>query len=204
MLETIFHELNGRHFGTELPLPKLSWNSRLSSTAGRFCPGSRQPLRPRPPHIEVAAYLRDLPDGVQHVRDTMLHEMIHYFLWHRRRPHGHTPEFHQILKRLGAKRYNTVPRERPYKHWYECPECRQGFPARRRLGVSACAKCCERFNHGRYHEKFRLERLASPPAERAPRAEPAPEAPPPSGERRLSPSEVIRRLEELKNLVRAR
>jgi predicted SprT family Zn-dependent metalloprotease len=98
LLEQLFHDLNRDHFRGELPLPKLGWNSRLSSTAGRFCTGSRNPIFPRPPVIEVASYLRDVPEGEMHVRDTVLHEMIHYYLWFKRRPHGHTPEFSQILK----------------------------------------------------------------------------------------------------------
>src|SRR5262249_9594960 len=151
-------------------------------------PGSRQLLRPRPAQIEVATYLRDLPDGTMHVRDTVLHEMIHYFLWHQSRPHGHTAEFHRIMKKVGAKRYNTVPKEKAFKHWYECPHCRQGFPTRRRLGASACARCCGRFNQGRYHEKFRLQRM--PPR---PEAKPAVlSLPAPAPVPRLSPAEIIR------------
>jgi predicted SprT family Zn-dependent metalloprotease len=202
-LAQLFRELNETHFRSELPLPRLSWNPRLSSTAGRFCPGSRNPLRPRVAHIEVAGYLRDLPDGAVHVRDTMLHEMIHYVLWFRRRPHGHTAEFHEILRRVGAKRYNTVPKERAWKHWYECPACGHGFHTRRLLGVSACAKCCERHNRGQYHDRYRLHRRdPRPELALAPRVVPAVPEPPPVP--RLTPAEIIRRLEELKNLVRAK
>lgn len=207
MLETIFHELNLLHFSGELPLPKLRWNSRLASTAGRFCPGSRHLLLRREPEIEVASYLRDLADGEMHVRDTVLHEMIHYFLWHRNRPYGHTAEFHSIMKRVGAKRYNTVPKVRPVKHWYECPGCLVRIPARRRMTGLACAACCDRFNGGRFHERFRL-RLANAPAH-VPVAAMAPPpsrekvAPPPPAEpSRLAPSEIIRRLEDLKQMLR--
>ncbi|MGZ3704249.1 MAG: hypothetical protein ACXVC4_20835, partial [Bdellovibrionota bacterium] len=125
------------------------------------------------------------------------HEMIHYFLWHRRRPHGHTPEFHRIMNKVGAKRYNPVPKERAFKHYYACPNCKKGFPTRRRLTASACMGCCQRFNHGRYSEKFRLERTA-PPAKEIPLEA----APPPIVETpALPPAEVIRRLEELKLML---
>ena len=119
MLENFFHELNQIHFNGTLPLPELEWNSRLSSTAGRFCPGSRNPLRPRRPKIEIASYLKSLKEGSLHIRDTVLHEMIHYYLWHQGRPCGHTEEFHAIMKKVGAKRWNPVPKDRPIKHWYE-------------------------------------------------------------------------------------
>ncbi len=216
-LHPIFDELNQQHFKGELPLPHLVWNPRLSSTAGRFCPGSRAFFRPRPPIIEVATYLSELPDGAMHVRDTVLHEMIHYYLWHRNRPHGHTAEFHAIMRKVGAKRYNPVPKERAALHWYECPNCKHGFPTRRRLGISACAKCCGKFARGQYDERFRLvrhaPRLQKPEPASVAACAPAagnsfsPPAPPPEArlpEPRLTPAEIIRRLEELKLLVRPR
>jgi predicted SprT family Zn-dependent metalloprotease len=187
---------------------ELGWNSRLSSTAGRFCTGSRNPLLPRPPVIEVATYLRDVPDGSTHVRDTVLHEMIHYYLWFKRRPHGHTPEFHQILKRVGAKRYNPVPKERKWKHWYECSNCQTGFHTRRKLAPSACLNCCERFNQGRFHLKYQLLRhdprplLKIPAAQSKPHQESATAVPPENA--RMAPAEIIQRLEELKAMLRPR
>lgn len=164
MLEILFQELNTLHFEAVLPLPRLVWNSRLRTSAGRFCPGSRNPLRPRAPEIEIAAYLKELTDGSAHIRDTLLHEMVHYFLWHKRRPYGHTAEFHTILKRVGAQRYNPVPRLSPVKHWYECPQCRTKYPARRKLQDSACAACCKRYNQGHYSARYLL-RISSPPLE---------------------------------------
>lgn len=141
-------------------MPVLNWNSRLSSTAGRFCPGSR--LRGTKPIIEVAGYLRGLGDGEQHIRDTMLHEMIHYWLWHRGRPYGHTPEFYEKMQATGAKRFNPVPKVRPVKYHYECPECRVLVPARRRLENVACFACCKSHNFGEYSKKFRLLLVANP------------------------------------------
>lgn len=185
------------HFSGELPLPTLTWNSRLSSSAGRFCPGSRNPLRPRAPEIEVATYLRNLPDGEAHIRDTLLHEMVHYILWHRQRPHGHTPEFHQILKRVGARRYNPVPKLRAAKHWYHCPGCRIVIPARRKITNSACAPCCKKYNGGHYAERFRLIPGSAPEntaAKEEKRAAPAPA-------KAMAPSEIVRRLEDLKRMI---
>jgi predicted SprT family Zn-dependent metalloprotease len=200
LLTKIFQELNEEHFEGELPLPKLNWNPRLSSTAGRFTPGSRSRFFGRDPQIEVATYLTGIPDGWLHVRDTVLHEMIHYLLWHRRRPYGHSAEFHQILKRVGAKRYNPVPKQRPVKYFYECPACLTQVPARRRIGMYACASCCERHNNGRFAERFRL-RLAqrAPVAENACVSTPAPA--PEKENARIPPLEIVRRLEELKQLI---
>jgi predicted SprT family Zn-dependent metalloprotease len=211
LLADIFHELNSAHFAGELPIPMLEWNSRLSSTAGRFCPGSRNILFKREAKIEVASYLRDLADGQDHVRDTVLHEMIHYFLWHRRQPYGHTPEFHQILKRVGAKRFNTVPKFRPVKYWYECPGCLRRIPAKRKMDRYACATCCERFAAGMFKEKFRLRLVENGVSENCASANPlAPRTAPalavnssvPKKENApLPPQEIVRRLEELKKLL---
>ena len=154
MLEPIFHELNQQHFSSELPLPVLSWNSRLQTTAGRFCPGSRNPLFPRKAQIEVASYLQGIEEGLMHIRDTMLHEMIHYQLWHQKKPYGHTEEFYSIMKRVGAKRYNPVPKMRPVKYWYECLGCKIKVPARRKFGTVACAKCCKKYTGGEFSSKF--------------------------------------------------
>ncbi len=160
VLETLFHELNAQHFGGRLPVPDLLWNARLSTTAGRFCPGSRRLFREQKPFIEVAAYLRSRDDGLEHIRDTLLHEMVHYYLWHEKKPYGHTAEFHAILKRVGGKRYNPVPLERAPKHFYECPHCRVRFPTKRKLGEVACAICCKNLNGGRFTERFLLVRLS--------------------------------------------
>ena len=177
-------------------MPNLRWNSRLSSSAGRFCPGSRNPLRPRKPEIEVAAYLKALPDGEIHIRDTMLHEMVHYVLWHRQRPYGHTPEFRRILKNVGARRYNPVPKTRPYKHWYQCLGCKKLVPARRKIAQSACSACCKKYSGGKYSEKFRLVPAAAPGVTPPALTIPAPPEPP-----RMAPADIVRKLEELKRMI---
>jgi predicted SprT family Zn-dependent metalloprotease len=196
MLETMFRELNEQHFGAALPLPKLLWNSRLRSSAGRFAPGSRNPLRPRAPEIEVASYLQELPDAEMHIRDTLLHEMVHYYLWFGQKPYGHTPEFHKILKRVGARRYNPVPKLSPVKYWYECKNCQKKVPAKRKIRRSACAACCKQWNKGYFSEKFLLV-LSSGPAEPF---LPAPKAQTPR-ERAMDPQSIIAKLESLKEML---
>lgn len=194
VLPQIFQELNLRHFQGELPPPLLRWNLRLRSTAGRFAPGSKNPLRPRLPLIEIASYLQGIPEGEHHVRDTMLHEMVHYFLWHKKKPYGHTAEFHSILKRVGARRYNPVPKLSPVKHWYECPRCLIKVPARRKLSPAACAACCKKYNRGEFSAEFLLRKTSA--GERIAPANQKMEDP-----KRLSPSEIIKNLEILKAIL---
>jgi predicted SprT family Zn-dependent metalloprotease len=158
-LVRIFMEWNMKEFGGQLPVPILKWNSRLRSSAGRFISG-RGGLRPQKAGIEIARYLCDEVKALHLIQDTMGHEMIHYWLWFKRKPCGHTPEFHQIMKRLGVSRYNTVPKHRPYKHCYACDGCGQKIWVRRRLPRAACAQCCTRHAKGDFHEKFVLRQVA--------------------------------------------
>lgn len=157
-LKTFFHELNEKHFSGELPLPLLKWNYRLRSTAGMFMPGKR---KSKSPHkdcvIEVAAYLKEVAEGEKHIRDTILHEMIHYWLWYRERPFGHTKEFYEKMRRTGAKRYNPVPKGPSRTYLYACPHCHREITAHRKLTNMACARCSEKYNQGFFHSSFALK-----------------------------------------------
>ena len=155
-LLTAFQEINAAHFDGFLDPPVLRWNSRLRSSAGRFFPGSRKLFRRVPPVIEIASYLVDETNADALVKDTMAHEMIHYWLWVRHKPYGHTPEFLAKLKLLGASRYNSVPKARPYRYLYQCGHCAGEFFARRKLGVLACAKCCKQYAGGKFDHRFKL------------------------------------------------
>ncbi|NBU20850.1 M48 family peptidase [bacterium] len=155
-LALIFAQINERHFDGFLDLPTLQWNSRLRSSAGRFFPGSRKWLIEFPPKIEIASYLIQEQRAHELIIDTLGHEMIHYWLWVRRRPYGHTSEFLAKMKAMGVSRYNSVPKVRPYKYIYHCQQCLKDFPARRKLGPLACAECCKLYNQGKYDIKYRL------------------------------------------------
>lgn len=176
-LQLEFERINEAHFDGCLETPALRWNSRLRTSAGRFIPGSRKWLRDLPPVIEIASYLLEESEAERLVRDTLAHEMIHYWLWVRRRPYGHTPEFYAKMKAMGCSRYNPVPRLKPYKYTYQCPACSREFPARRRLGTLACASCCRQHAGGRYDSRFRLVMMGARPGGSAePGSKPAPRA----------------------------
>lgn len=155
-LAVLFDEINLRHFDGFLEAPELRWNSRLRTSAGRFIPGSRAFILQRPPCIEVASYLREEERALELIRDTLSHEMIHYWLWVRRKPYGHTDDFYAKMNIMGVSRYNPVPRLRPHKYLYRCRHCRAEFRARRKLGPLACAKCCKTYSGGRYDSRFAL------------------------------------------------
>ncbi len=150
----IFTEWNLRSFSGELPVPEIRWNSRLKTSAGRFIPDRTRSI------IEVATYLCEEPNAEHLIRDTIGHEMIHFWLWERRMPYGHTPEFHRKMEEIGVSRYNSVPRHRPFKYCYACPSCDQKILTRKRIRKAACAKCCNAHNDGEFHSRFQLKLVA--------------------------------------------
>jgi predicted SprT family Zn-dependent metalloprotease len=155
-LIALFDEINRLHFDTFMETPILAWNSRLRTCAGRFIPGSRKFWTECPPKIEVASYLLEEQNAEELIYDTVAHEMIHYWLWLRKRPYGHTAEFLARMKEMGVSRYNPVPRRRPVKYIYHCASCQKYFPARRILGPLACARCCKEFAYGKYDARYKL------------------------------------------------
>lgn len=158
-LHLIFEEWSRSHFGGNLPAPILRWNSRLRSSAGRFIPGRRSWTgQQRQSVIEIATYLREEVNSIHHIRDTMGHEMIHYYLFLEGLPYGHGPEFRVMMQRLGVSRYNKTPRRQPEKYLYFCWNCGEEFRVRRKWRKPrACKPCCVKHNGGRYSERFRLD-----------------------------------------------
>lgn len=154
-LVRVFTEWNLKSFNGELRVPKLQFNSRLKTTAGRFIPDPRSPI------IEVASYLLEQPKALELIANTVGHEMIHYWLWAKRKPYGHTFEFYQKMEELGVTRYNPVPLHRPFKHTYGCDHCGQTVKTRKRLPMAACAACCNSHSNGRFSPKFKLRLLES-------------------------------------------
>lgn len=155
-LEGLFQEVNQQFFDGFLDCPDLVWNTRLRSSAGRFVPGSRKYFMTFPAKIEIASYLMEELKASELIRDTLAHEMIHYWLWVRKRPYGHTPEFLTKMREMGVSRYNSVPRLRPPKYLYQCQACKKDFPTQKRLGPLACAICCKAYSGGRYDARFKL------------------------------------------------
>ncbi len=154
-LVRIFSEWNLKSFQGELPVPEIRWNGRLKTSAGRFIPDHDRCI------IEVAAYLQEEKEAEALIRDTMGHEMIHYWLFVKSLPYGHTALFHEKMEEIGVSRYNPVPKHRPFKHCYECRACGQRIFVRKRLRMAACAACCNQHANGKFHADYKLKLLAS-------------------------------------------
>ena len=151
----MFAEWNMKFFGGSLRVPELRWNSRLQTSAGRFSPRHDRSV------IEIAEYLLLEENAEALIRDTLGHEMIHYWLWELGRPYGHTPEFYAKMNEIGVSRYNTVPKRRPFKHCYVCASCDQKIFVRKKLRGAACAACCNLHADGKYHQDFKLKLVSN-------------------------------------------
>jgi SprT protein len=137
---------------------KVRWNARLSSTAGMASYKLWQvSLNPR-----LAEF------GPAEIDITLRHELAHLvakFRAGRRRIRPHGPEWKQACADLGLpgeKRCHSLPLPRrrvTRKHFYRCPQCKVEVervrPFRERV---ACLNCCRKYNHGRYDDRFRLEK----------------------------------------------
>lgn len=138
---------------------QVRWNPRMRSTAGTASYAkSLVTLNPK---------LREFGDD--EVLRTLRHELAHLLARHRagrRRIAPHGAEWKRACHDLGLddeSRCHNLPlprRQVARKHAYRCPGCaveiRRVRPFRRRI---ACLACCRKHNHGRYAEKFRLQKL---------------------------------------------
>jgi predicted SprT family Zn-dependent metalloprotease len=143
---------------------QVRWNPRMRSTAGTaFAAKSLITLNPR---------LR--PFGAGEVDRTLRHELAHLLAHHRagrRRIAPHGREWQQACCDLGLvneTRCHTLPlprRQIRARHFYRCPSCAVEVRRVRPFGrKTACLACCHRHNRGRYHDRFRFVKIATPQA----------------------------------------
>jgi predicted SprT family Zn-dependent metalloprotease len=146
-----FWELNHLHFGGVLPVIDLRFSGRLRTTGGQFF---RKPAR----LIQISTRYLELPNAWEEIRDTLGHELVHYWLDFRGLPCGHTAEFRRKLRECGFNRYSRL---RPVnaKHLYMCPGCGLRYHRRRR-GVWSCGPC----SGPRFDARFRLVLVHQPAA----------------------------------------
>jgi predicted SprT family Zn-dependent metalloprotease len=141
---------------------RVSWNARMCTTAGLA--NYRDAL------VTLNPKLAQFGDA--EIDKTLRHELAHllaHFRAGRRRIAPHGAEWKQACRDLGLpdeKRCHNLPLPRrniARKHVYRCENCRQEIkrvrPFRRRV---ACLECCRAHNRGRYHENFRLVKIALP------------------------------------------
>lgn len=169
-LQDLYGILNADCFEGALPACRIEWSRQLTRTAGNV-DVRRRVIKLSVPLLQEA-FLTDSLFGVEHmvcgvlctgpddaVREILKHEMIHLWLHEQGLPSGHTAEFRAKAKSIGQPRTrHNITLPPPRSGWiYACHTCGDSFTRRRRYGKPvACARCCKRFNGGKYHERFKL------------------------------------------------
>ena len=143
-LVSLFWELNHLHFAGILPPVDIRFSGRLRTTGGQFF---RKPQR----LIQISTRYFEMERAWDEIRDTLGHELVHYWLDFLGRPCGHTAEFRAKLKECGFNRYSRL---RPVnaRYLYICPGCNVQY-FRRRKGTWSCGPC----SGPRYNPTFKLQ-----------------------------------------------
>jgi len=134
----MFAQFNYAYFDGEIPTHEISYNNRFSNVAGR--------ITYKPPKIELSRkHLRERPEQL---RDTLLHEMIHAWLFARNENPGHTPAFKKKMRELGLRSIyhdlgTAAPlNENPKRYILRCEHCRREVLRKRRPPPGArCINC---------------------------------------------------------------
>lgn len=148
-LQLLFAHLNNQHFGGEIPAHRIAYNARFSNMAGR--------ITYKPPLIELSAkHFEKNPDGL---RETLLHEMIHAWLYARGKDPGHSAAFKRKMRELGLSSIyhdlgSAAPRKESTRRFIlRCDACQAELLRKRRPpGNVSCGRCSRR----RYDPRYKL------------------------------------------------
>jgi SprT-like protein len=134
LVETISEEYFGLAFRH-----KAIFNARLKTTGGRYMLKSHN-LEFNQKHYDEF--------GQDELIGIIKHELCHYHLHLQKKGYKHQDkDFKRLLKEVGGSRYcQVVPGQRrvePFKHFYECGECKAKYRRKRKMDISryVCGKC---------------------------------------------------------------
>lgn len=143
-IEGIFDDVNRRHFHGKITKPAFQLNKRMQK-AGSVDLSKWQ--------MDISISYHDKYGWDGELRNTVKHEMIHFYLGITRKPTGHNRYFKELMEKLGCT-LHSKPNKRPYKYIFECPHCRKEYKARKLLGKRySCGKCSD----GRFNRKYILQ-----------------------------------------------
>ena len=131
-LKKLYKELNTEHFGGGLPTIKLKWSGRLKRAIGVAKCSYKGVKLDKGISSKFAKYMDDIPISsnieidqksleigistqndltVDDVKAIMLHEMVHIYLYTKRKisPHHGTPEFDGWIKKLRSETGLNIP-----------------------------------------------------------------------------------------------
>ena len=146
-LQFLFAQLNNQYFGGEIPAHRIAYNSRFSNMAGR--------ITYKPPLIELSA--KHFEKNPAALRETLLHEMIHAWLFARGEDPGHGGPFKQKMRELGLSSIyhdlgTAAPRRESARRFIlRCDACQLELLRKRRPPVHvSCGRCSRRHYDPRY------------------------------------------------------
>ncbi|MHB1551799.1 MAG: SprT-like domain-containing protein [Vulcanimicrobiaceae bacterium] len=142
-LQLLFAELNNYFFNGEAPACRIRYNARFSNSAGRITYGARPLL------IELSPkHLREHPEAL---RETLLHEMIHAWLYDRKRDTGHGRAFKKKMRECGLTSvYHDLGSAKPFnestkRYILRCEKCAMEILRKRRPAQpTSCGRCAKR------------------------------------------------------------
>jgi len=137
-LQLTFAQYNFLHFDGEIPTHRIAYNARFSNVAGR--------ITYKPPMIELSP--KHLAGKPEELRETLLHEMIHAWLYAKGLPPGHTPTFKKKMRELGLRSiYHDLGKATPLnestkRYILRCEKCSMEVLRKKKPGPNiVCARC---------------------------------------------------------------
>ncbi len=143
LLNSLFSEINEKHFNNILPQIKLGFSNRLKTTGGQY---SKKPF----PQIQISSRYLHFEKALDEIRDTLGHEMIHYWLDWCGKPCGHTKEFKEKLKSCQFNRYSRLTPLHA-RYIYKCTQCGEKY-FRKKHGTWSCGPCSGK----KFNPKYKL------------------------------------------------
>jgi predicted SprT family Zn-dependent metalloprotease len=142
-LQLLFAELNNYYFNGEVPVCRIRYNGRFSNSAGRIT-YSEKPLL-----IELSP--KHFKQNFEALRETLLHEMIHAWLYDRAGDTGHGAAFRKKMRECGMTSiYHDLGNVKPFnesvkRYILRCEKCALEL-LRKRLPSAAmsCGRCSKR------------------------------------------------------------
>lgn len=148
-LQLLFAQLNYEFFNGEIPAHRISYNSRFSNCAGRIS------YKQKPPLIELSP--KHFEENPIALRETLLHEMIHAWLFSKGQKPGHGADFKRKMKAVGIGSIyhdlgNAPPlRESNKRYILRCEKCTMELLRKRRPPhTTSCGRCSKRGYDARF------------------------------------------------------
>lgn len=155
LYERLQRELGQEHFGNTLK--ELGWTfgfTNRKTQVGTCWGGAKK-------HIGYSRHFMRAPDEL--IEDVLRHEIAHACDYITRGTSDHGPKWKRWAVKCGADPTRTCevpPEARPAaKYTLTCPNCSQKVRRHRltkRSQMMACAKCCDRYNRGKFDAAYRF------------------------------------------------